>query len=73
MDELIDKYTTTADPAQKKQIGLQAAVMGNNEYGGISLLETKTLFALSSRIGTYTPTAGIASLGQSLETLTHAK
>ncbi|MDO8672535.1 MAG: ABC transporter substrate-binding protein [Dehalococcoidia bacterium] len=73
LDELIEKAEITLDPAQKKEIQLQAAILAKNEYNVIDLVEVKTVFALSSRIGSFAPIAGMAALGPALESITHAK
>ncbi|MBI2863475.1 MAG: ABC transporter substrate-binding protein [Chloroflexi bacterium] len=73
LDELIDKVPLTANPAEKKKLALEAAVMAKNEYNAIPVLEMKTLLALGSKVGEITPIKGMTGLGAAYDSVTHAK
>ncbi|MDO8672549.1 MAG: ABC transporter substrate-binding protein, partial [Dehalococcoidia bacterium] len=73
LDALIDQVPMTKDLNEKKKLALEAAVMGRDEYSAFSALGVKTLIALSSKVGGLSPIKGMAVLGASLDTITHAK
>ena len=73
LDELIDKVPLTADPAEKKKMALDAAVLAKNSYGALPFLDMNTVFVLGSRVGQLTPIKNMGGLSASLETITHAK
>ncbi|MDO8673732.1 MAG: ABC transporter substrate-binding protein [Dehalococcoidia bacterium] len=75
LDQLIEKVPLTADPAQKKQIAIQAAVMAKNGYTSIPVVEAFSLMASGPKIGeakrVETEQEGLMAI--TYENLTHAK
>ncbi|MBI2864280.1 MAG: ABC transporter substrate-binding protein [Chloroflexi bacterium] len=73
LDELLDKVPTVRDPAEKKRLALEAAVLAKNEYAHLGVLNVASIVALGSKIGDFTPIAQIPYFGVSYATLTHPK
>ncbi|MDO8669924.1 MAG: hypothetical protein Q7O66_00655, partial [Dehalococcoidia bacterium] len=73
LDELIDMVPQTADPAQKKKLALEAAVLAKNEYSLTGVLNIFTVLALGPKVGEITTVAGMATNAYNLATVTHPK
>ncbi|MDO8669911.1 MAG: ABC transporter substrate-binding protein, partial [Dehalococcoidia bacterium] len=73
LNELIRQVPMTRDPAEKKRLALEAAVMAKNDFSMIPILDLITPFAVGPKVGEFAPIKNIAGLAASLETITHAK
>ncbi|MDO8673456.1 MAG: ABC transporter substrate-binding protein [Dehalococcoidia bacterium] len=73
LDELIDRVPATKDPAERKKLALEAAVMAKNEYSILAVLDIRTVLALGSKVGSITLTKGSGAYAYNLATLSHAK
>ncbi|MDO8472741.1 MAG: ABC transporter substrate-binding protein [Dehalococcoidia bacterium] len=73
IDEIIDKVAATKDPAEKKKLALQAAVMARNEYSILAILDVRTVYALSSKVGEMPLTKGIVNGAYNFSSITHTK
>ncbi|MBI2863943.1 MAG: ABC transporter substrate-binding protein [Chloroflexi bacterium] len=72
LDGLIEKVPTTADPAERKKLAVEAARLGQQEYNASGVVNLYTVLALGSQVGDLKPYWDIL-MDKSFETITHAK
>lgn len=73
LDELIDKVPQTADPAEKKKLALEAAVLAKNEYNALQIVAQDTILAVGAKIGKVSAARQYDLGALALETITHAQ
>ena len=73
LDELIDKAPLTKDPAEKKKMMLEAAVLAKDGYSIVGVVNPLSPIAYGSKIGEFTPIKGLEGLAVTFQTLTHGK
>ncbi|MDO8673267.1 MAG: ABC transporter substrate-binding protein [Dehalococcoidia bacterium] len=73
VDELIDKIPITTDPAQKKQMQLEAATLIRNNYTCLPILDIRSLLAIGSKVGDITISRGLLFFENNYDLITHSK
>ncbi|MDO8670965.1 MAG: ABC transporter substrate-binding protein, partial [Dehalococcoidia bacterium] len=73
LDQLIDTVPLTADLTEKKKMALEAALLVKSDYASIAVLDVRSLVAIGSKVGGFTPINGMGALAPAYQTTTHAK
>ncbi|MDO8674441.1 MAG: ABC transporter substrate-binding protein, partial [Dehalococcoidia bacterium] len=73
LDALIDQVPATADPVKRKQLALQAAVMGKNAYSMLAVVGAYPTVAISPKIGEIQRPVRSSINSLVLEVTTHSK
>ncbi|MDO8672085.1 MAG: ABC transporter substrate-binding protein, partial [Dehalococcoidia bacterium] len=73
LDELIDKVPATKDPAERKKMALEAAVIAKNGYSMLAITGVHLNIAVGPKVGDVARYPGNDISKYMFETITHAK